>query len=120
MVEVTLYQGSRQAKTSALVDSGADYCVFNVAYATLLNIDLETCTKTQMQGVSEVPMDTYTTLVSVQAEGLKTVRVPVVFVDSPGVDALIGQIDFFDQHRVTFDRAENAFEIVPIADESQA
>ena len=112
LVEVTLYQGSRQAKTSALVDSGADYCVFNVAYARLLHIDLASCKTTRMQGVSGVPMNTYTTTLAVAAEGLSTVQVPVMFVDSPGVDALIGQVGFFDQHRVSFDRGADTFEIV--------
>jgi hypothetical protein len=37
---------------------------------------------------------------------LSKITVPVLFIDSSGVDGLLGQEGFFDQHIITFDKKE--------------
>ncbi len=40
--------------------------------------------------------------------------VPVGFIDSPSVNGLLGQIGFFDLHKIKFERDHDSFEITPV------
>ena len=115
LVRVTLEgEKGRNVTVLSLLDSGADICVFNLGYAEVLGIDLQSCEGALVTGVGGVTYDTYKTELTVQPEGLPAVPVPVIFIDSPGVDGLLGQEGFFDAHRILFDRQQDVFEIVPV------
>ena len=63
-------------------------------------------------GVGGVPYTCYKTEVELEPEGLPAINVFVLFIDSRGVLSLLGQEGFFDRHIITFDRAEDSFEVI--------
>jgi Aspartyl protease len=113
LVKVTLAHQTRKVTVLAMLDSGADICVFNLGYALALGLDLSQCEQVTVSGVEGVAQDCYKTVIDLEPEGLSKITVPVLFIDSSGVDGLLGQEGFFDQHVVTFNRKGDSFEIVP-------
>lgn len=97
----------------SLVDSGADVCIFNTRYAEVLGIDLAECERHVGLGVGHVPLEIFETELTLKPEGLPAITTTVMFVDSDGVDGLLGQEGFFDAHHIAFRRDRNEFEIVP-------
>ena len=49
--------------------------------------------------------------VEVKIEHLDSSMIPVGFIDSPHVGALLGQEGFFDGHRIKFEKDHNIFEV---------
>jgi len=41
-------------------------------------------------------------------------NIPVGFIDSPYVSVLLGQHGFFDLHRITFEKHNHVFKIIPV------
>ncbi len=115
LVDVELFGPNGSVVVNSLIDSGADYCLFNAQYAPLIGIDLNTCTKGGTYGVGgKVIIPTYRTEIEIQAKDLKKIRVPVDFIESDSVNGLLGQVGFFDLHKIKFERNHNTFEISPI------
>ena len=102
---------AKTVKTIAIVDSGADNCLFNIEYAKIIGIDLEKCEKTRTIGVEGEGKEIFLTNLEIQVENLAKVKVPVGFIDSKSVIGLLGQAGFFDLHRIKFERDHNTFEI---------
>jgi len=115
VVDVDLIGPTKTVKVIAIVDSGADNCLFNVEYAKTIGIDLEKCEKTRTIGVEGEGKEIFLTDIEIQqVESLDKVKVPVGFIDSKSVIGLLGQSGFFDLHRIKFERDHNTFEINPI------
>lgn len=113
LLKTSLQHQGNEVQVRALIDSGADISVFNMGYADLLGIDPKECEAVTVGGVGGVPYDCYKTTIKVQPEGLAAITVPVLFIDSSGVDGILGQEGFFDQHVIRFDKAETLFEVTP-------
>ena len=112
LLKVTLRHQNKKVTVLAIIDSGADICVFNLDYAKLLELDLSSCEQVTVSGVEGMVRDCYKTTIDLEPEGLPKITVPVLFIDSSGVDGLLGQEGFFDQHIITFDKQNNIFEII--------
>ncbi len=101
----------------ALVDSGADYCLFNIEYAKQIGINLDDCLKMDFTGISglDKKMTAYIAEVGIKIKYLEDkINILVGFVESDSVNALLGQEGFFDNYRVKFEKDHNIFEINPI------
>ena len=86
----------------ALIDSGADTCLFNFEVAEALGIDLTQCAQEETVGIAGKKMPVYRTELMIKVDGLKKITLPVGFVDTPTVSGLLGQAGFFDTHTITF------------------
>ena len=106
-----LYKGTPVKVTLALVDSGANSCLFDLLYAESLNIDLDTCPTDYSIGIEGTPQLVYRTTIDVLIEGLGQVELPVGFKENLPIGGILGQVGFFDQFNVHFRRADNVFEI---------
>jgi hypothetical protein len=113
LIKVTLRHQGKRVTVLAMIDSGADICVFNLEYAKALEIDLKMCDPVVVSGVEGKAHDCYRTKVDLEPEGLPKITVPVLFIDSSGVDGLLGQEGFFDHFIITFYRQEGYFEVHP-------
>ena len=114
IVDVELFGPKKSIATIALVDSGADYCLFNIEYAKAIGIDIDTCDKDITVGIEGGSKDIFMIDLEMQVKDLDKVKVPVGFIDSKSVIGLIGQSGFFDLHRIKFERDHNSFEISPV------
>ncbi len=114
IVDVEIFGPKGSINTIALLDSGADNCLFNIGYAEPLGIDLAKCEKAATTGVEGGMKDVYLTNIAVQVKGLEKITVPIAFIDSNSVNGLLGQIGFFDQNKIKFERDHDTFEITPV------
>lgn len=112
MVELEIFGPKGSHKELALLDSGADYTLLNIEIAKLLHIDLSKARKQEISGVTG-KQDVFFTSVDIKAEYCNTINIPVGFIDSPHVGALLGQEGFFDRHKIKFEKDHNAFEVIP-------
>lgn len=97
----------------ALVDSGADVSVLNIGVAELLGIDLSRAERQRTIGISGM-QETFVSTIEMQVEKQdERIKIPVQFIDSQYVDALLGQEGFFDHYRIKFEKDHDTFEITP-------
>jgi len=113
IVRVTLKGPKRDMELTALVDSGSDYSLFHVDVAEALGIDLATCERSEVTGIEYVPSMCLVTDVSATVEHLAPVTMPIMFWERQPI-SLIGQVGFFDKHRIKFERDHDTFEITPV------
>jgi len=113
LVPIALEGPARTLKFQALVDSGADHSLFHVDVAEALGIDLDTCEKQAVAGIEGVPAQSYVTEIKATVEHLAPVTIPVMFWERQPI-SLIGQVGFFDLHRLRFERDHDIFEITPV------
>jgi len=114
VVDVELIGSAVSITTIGIVDSGADYCLFNIQYAKAIGIDLEKCDKDRTIAIEGQGKEIFMADIAMHIKGLEKVTIPVGFIDSNSVIGLIGQTGFFDLHRIRFERDHNTFEINPI------
>ncbi|MEK7501510.1 MAG: hypothetical protein AAB629_01140 [Patescibacteria group bacterium] len=114
VVDVELIGPTKTVKTIAIVDSGADNCLFNIEYAKAIGIDIGNCDRDRTIGIEGEGKDIFMTDLEIQVENLGKVKVPVGFINSKSVIGLLGQSGFFDLYRIKFERDHNTFEITPV------
>ncbi|MEK7151022.1 MAG: aspartyl protease family protein [Patescibacteria group bacterium] len=113
MLDVVLLHGDKKIKVFALVDSGADDCIFNKDVADALGIDLSKAKRKNYAGISGHTRG-WLTDVTLYIEAMPDERltIPVAFIDSPTVSGLLGQVGFFDAFKIKFERDHGVFEIM--------
>ncbi|HEY4483079.1 MAG TPA: retropepsin-like aspartic protease [Candidatus Paceibacterota bacterium] len=117
IVEVELVNqkmGEKDYPAFALIDSGADTTMMNIAYAQLLGVKTVPH-RSGVVGISGAPSACYFGHVSFKIKDLDgKVDLPVLFIDSPNVDVLLGQEKFFDIFKIKFEKDHDTFEITPV------
>jgi hypothetical protein len=112
LLKVRLSYQDQYINVNALVDSGANASLFHSSIAEALGIDLTSGMEQEFFGISGHPIKSYFHLVKLQIFGSnESVELAVAFTDSPGVGALLGQADFFQHHKITFERYKEQMEI---------
>jgi hypothetical protein len=99
----------------AILDSGADACVFPMIAATLLGLDILSLRKAYTAGVgSQANVTVYANVTIDLGDGI-TFRTEAGF--TQGLDAigvgLLGQTGFFENYNVEFRYAEKIFTVEP-------
>ena len=114
LIPVRLFLKAMHLDTYALLDSGADRSVFHSRFADELLLDLESGRKELYFGIGAKPVAVYHHRVSIQLIGSQnSIDVEVGFTDAPGVDAILGQADFFAHHQIRFEQYKEMIEIKP-------
>jgi hypothetical protein len=114
IIDVQLSYQKENLQVGAIIDSGADCSVFSAVAARALGIDLQQGEHRQFFGVSEVPIDVYFHPIQFSIAGhKKAVEMEVGFTESSRVVGILGQRDFFEQYKVTFERYRECIEITP-------
>lgn len=112
-VEISLNHNGHTVKTWALLDSGADVSMFDASIATLLGINLTDGLQQHFSGITG-QMDAYFHEVKLELIGLpQPITIAVAFGKMEGVRAILGQADFFQRHKVTFERYAERITIDP-------
>ncbi|MCX6716333.1 MAG: retropepsin-like aspartic protease [Candidatus Taylorbacteria bacterium] len=112
IVELELIGEKENINTLGLIDSGADTTMMNVEYAKVLGIDLSSANKKEFIGIGHSKVTTFISSVTMKVKYFdKTITTPVAFTDSPSVDILLGQEDFFEYFRIKFEKDHNTFNL---------
>ncbi len=114
-IPVRLSANSKHLDVYALVDSGADTCLFHSSIGEELEIEIEEGRKEMFFGISDVPIDVYFHRIRLQIMGDSGfIEIEAGFTKSSKVGALLGQSGFFENYHVKFERDKERFEITPI------
>jgi hypothetical protein len=112
IVELELIGKAENINALGLIDSGADTTVMNIEYAKVLGIDLSKSIKKEFLGIGDARVTTYISKVDMKVKHFdKIVTTPVAFTDSPSVDILLGQEDFFECFRIKFEKDHDTFDL---------
>jgi aspartyl protease len=109
---VRLTHETKHKDVIALVDSGADLCLFHSDIGRLLGIDIESGPELAFQGVSGTKASAYLHRVSLTVRGMNSTSLDVGFTDSMAVGTgLLGQQGFFEQFQISFYLDRSFFEV---------
>jgi hypothetical protein len=116
MLSVLLQSDSGRWEGEAIVDSGADDCVFPASWASHLGLGLSGSTRIfTFGGAGSSSQVAYFFDLKATFENFVSYRLPVGFsaaLDHVGF-GLLGQNGFFERFRVTFDVASGFFHLEP-------
>lgn len=113
LVSIRLYRGQASVPLIGLIDSGADYTVFDYRIAKQLYIDWKTGKQSQISGIDGKPTISYLHDLEIEIVGLANgkVKSTVAFAELKGVGVLLGQYGFFEHFKVSFDAQNETFSI---------
>ena len=104
MLQVTLFNGIQRQQLVCLVDSGADECLFHASVARSLGIDVENGRYKEFDGIAG-SLEAYIHPVEIQVQDFaEPVKIEAGFTESEGVHAILGQVGFFENFRICFER----------------
>lgn len=75
MVDVELRGPKDNITTIALVDSGADYCLFNIEFAKAVGVEIDKCEKSRTIGVEGGSKEIFITEIELQVKDLNTFEI---------------------------------------------
>jgi hypothetical protein len=115
LIELELVGNSQTIHALGLIDSGADTTMMNLEYARVLGIDLAGATKKEFLGIGGTRVNCFLKSVSMKLKYTDhTFTTMVAFTESPSVDILLGQEDFFECFRIKFEKDHDIFELSPV------
>ena len=113
MLRVALVNGARRLECYAIVDSGADHCVFPRSFMQPLGLDPLTAPTEGLAGVGNQGVLTHFSHVTLDLQGM--VQLPVFAGFTIGLEhwglGLLGQSGFFERLSINFDLPRGVFEI---------
>jgi len=114
LIVIRLSYAGKHKDLYALIDSGADACLFHSSVAKVLGIDYKSGRQESFGGVSGHEISAFFHTVRLTVRGLSSVDLEVGFTESPGVrSGLLGQRGLFDQYQIRFERYKNTIELFP-------
>lgn len=111
IIPASLNYKAQSVYYEALIDSGADFCIFPIEIAKKLGINLKKANKIYFAGATGEPVSGLREKVLLQI-GSISLKTEVVFADLSDKAALLGQYGFFDQCKVVLDLNKNEIEII--------
>lgn len=112
-LKVRLFSGSNYKDVLALVDSGADSCLFHGSIAGELGIDMRSGARSEFAGIAAGHVvEAFSHGVELQIEGfVEKIRLDVAFADSDTIGGLLGGIGFFDSYKVVLEKYKGRFQV---------
>ena len=99
----------------ALIDSGADMCIFNSSIAQMLDVDIKSGREFQLNGLVGGSVSIWIHQVNLTVGELGSINTNAAFTefeDTPSL-CVLGQRGFFDNFQIRFQRYKNLIEIYP-------
>lgn len=109
-IHVRLFHKDRFIDLLALVDSGADDCIFPIEVATELGLPLKIENTNQYAGIGSGHISAAFTRVQFAIPGEPAFPLYAGFSDGPSVVPILGQAGFFDRVDVTFRKRKGVIE----------
>lgn len=119
VLPIFLFKGQKSIRTFALVDSGADNCVFPASFATQLGIALPNQNTCVFCGTGKDPQVAFYENIGVVVWSVANKSVAFTFelyagfcstMEHTGL-GLLGQDGFFSKYKVTIDQRNQCFDI---------
>ena len=111
---IRLSAEGKTVQLDALIDSGAEASLFHSSVAKVFGFDLKAGLKKEYFGITGEPAICYFHPVQLQVVGLShSIDLAVAFTEASSVGALLGQADFFQHFKITFERYKERMGITP-------
>ena len=110
ILDVQLKYNNNKISTEALLDSGADYCVFEMGFGHSIGIDVESVKPEITRGINNKDTRIYFHNVTVYIRG-NPIQIRCGFLRNLAVN-LLGQDCIFDKYKVVFNHKEKYFELI--------
>lgn len=115
IIQVTLFGPKGEVHVYALVDSGADKCLFNMEIGNEIGLNIFKGESENFSGIEGGGLVAYLHKIQLQVKDInKKIEIVAGFTDSPGIMPILGQAGFFDNFRIKFEKDHDVIEIVPI------
>lgn len=101
---LTVINGDRHVDVLALIDSGADNCLFDADFGRALGLDVERGYPEKTIGVGGIPTDVFFHDVKLEIDGTSW-SARVGFMHDLKVGALAGREGFFSKFKVSIDQS---------------
>lgn len=113
LIEILLTNDAKFVIYTALVDSGADYCIFGKELADALGIKLSTKNKTKLIGIARTPVIGYWGSIKIRI-GTYSYEAKVIFASIHDFGyGVLGQLGFFDHFDVCLSYQKKEIGIKP-------
>lgn len=115
IIPVVLHYKGKSIGYEALIDSGADFCLFHADLAEYLGIPLQESNKQSFGGITGQKAAVYMHLIDLSVGGHRFSSIPVGFSHeiAPHGHGILGQHGFFDLFKVIFDLEKEQIELRP-------
>ena len=110
-IRVRLFHKNRFIDLLALVDSGADDCLFPLEVATELNLPLNPKNSNLYGGIGAGHISAVFTHVGLGVAGQVIFPLYAGFSDAPSVVPILGQAGFFDRFEVKFNKPKEVIDL---------
>lgn len=96
----------------ALIDSGADFCIFPTGIAKKIKINFAGLKKIYFSSATGDMVEGFISNISLDI-GEGSLEIKMVFADLPGNTGILGQFGFFNKFKVSFDLKKKEIELKP-------
>lgn len=112
IIPIVLKSKTKLILYSALIDSGADYCIFSLDIADALSIKLNANDEAIFMGAGKEKIKGFWSKIRINISGT-TYEAKVIFAEiSDFGHGILGQNGFFDHFKITFDVKNKEIEVV--------
>lgn len=113
VIPVALGYRGKGIIVSALIDSGADMCLFHSSIARTLGIDLQSGKEIEIKTLAVEPVPCYVHTVHLGIKGEPGIDIQIGFLERDLIadGGLLGQEGFFDHFDIRFQRWQNCIHI---------
>lgn len=110
IIPVALRYGGGRTSTFALIDSGAQLCLFHSSIAKVLGIDLRSGREVSIKSLSPYMIPAYIHKVHLVLQNEPGVDIEIGFIEADLIadGGILGQLGFFDEFDVRFQRWQNS------------
>ena len=114
IIPIGLLFNGKSVKYEALIDSGADFNIFNAEIGELLGIDIRSGKKVKFSGIAGEPFEVFLHNLTLEIGGWQyKIVAGFSYEISPYGFGILGQRGFFDLFRVKFIFSKGIIEITP-------
>ena len=117
VIPIAIKYGSQHVRNLALIDSGADYCIFHADLGEQIGIQVESGKRLPFHGTGGQEQIAYFHDIKLEVGGYE---IPCYagfsrdFLSMPY--GILGQIGFFDKFKITFDYEKEKIELQSVGD----
>ena len=99
LIETVLSNKTGKFPVLSMIDSGTDSTVANADIAKALHISPNTCQKVKLGGIGGNKEGSVCDITIFIPDFRLSMQVPVIFVEDPAFDVLLGQLHFFNEFK---------------------
>ncbi len=114
VIDLLVHFNGKSIEYSALIDSGADYCIFHSDVGEILELDIKSGKKLMFYGTAGSPQHAYFHTIQIEIGGWPMDLYCGFSYDMQSLPyGLLGQTGFFDMFKVEFDYQNKRIELKP-------